>query len=458
MPFSTLTRLPFQNKMASAYNGADDPLLSESMLDMGCDGISEAEAKALAVQEEKRKSLLLTVCFLLMIVIGLGNKIFQVLQLQPMENYPIFVNMFSTAVYVPISFAYIFPMLKWGSLISVEQTQIPKRTFFYMGALDAVAGITQTISINYIANGTVVILVMQMAIPISMAISALLLGAKYKPFQYIGCLIVGAGLAVVLVPMFVNSKNDSDMPDAATFLFSIAALIASNIPMCLSSVVKEKALGEAAIDPIYLNGWIALFQFFMSWPLLIPAAPTANVAIPDIWQNLVDGAKCYVGINTYVAPETIMSTMSTELVPLSNSFFSSPAAQVALSHATSLLSFVGDSKKSDNCAMSPYYVNIYIFFNILYNILIIMIIKYGSSNVLWLAMTVMVPLGSIAFSFSFMPKNRPLAITDIIGLCVILFGLVIYRFYESIVDMCGGRREENWAEAEPLTLNNDEQY
>lgn len=32
-------------------------------------------------------------------------------------------------------------------------------------------------------------------------------------------------------------------------------------------------------------------------------------------------------------------------------------------------------------------------FNLNYNVLIILILKYGSSNILWLAMTVMVPMG-----------------------------------------------------------------
>ena len=36
-----------------------------------------------------------------------------------------------------------------------------------------------------------------------------------------------------------------------------------------------------------------------------------------------------------------------------------------------------------------------------YNILIIMILKWGSSNILWLAMTIMVPLGNLAFALPF---------------------------------------------------------
>jgi len=57
-----------------------------------------------------------------------------------------------------------------------------------------------------------------------------------------------------------------------------------------------------------------------------------------------------------------------------------------------------------------------------------MILKYGSSNLLWLAMTVMVPLGNVSFSLPFMPHKQTLKVTDIIGLIVVLSGLVAYRF------------------------------
>jgi hypothetical protein len=42
-----------------------------------------------------------------------------------------------------------------------------------------------------------------------------------------------------------------------------------------------------------------------------------------------------------------------------------------------------------------------------YNILIILILKYGSANILWLAMTIMVPLGSMAFALPFVPGHKP---------------------------------------------------
>jgi hypothetical protein len=65
--------------------------------------------------------------------------------------------------------------------------------------------------------------------------------------------------------------------------------------------------------------------------------------------------------------------------------------------------------------------------------LIILILKFGSANILWLAMTIMVPLGNVAFALPFMPGNMPLQLNDILALVIIMAGLFIYRFMENYV-------------------------
>jgi len=81
---------------------------------------------------------------------------------------------------------------------------------------------------------------------------------------------------------------------------------------------------------------------------------------------------------------------------------------------------------------SPLAVNVYMAFNILYNVFIILILKYGGSNVLWLAMTLMVPLGNAAFALPFVPGNKPMTPFDGVGLVVIMIGLIFYRFWAPI--------------------------
>ena len=87
-----------------------------------------------------------------------------------------------------------------------------------------------------------------------------MLNATYNKYQYTGALIVAAGIAVVLVPTMTGGGSP---------LWSIM-MIFSCIPMTLSSVYKEIALGERELDPMYLNGWIAIFQLGFTFVLVIP--------------------------------------------------------------------------------------------------------------------------------------------------------------------------------------------
>ena len=63
---------------------------------------------------------------------------------------------------------------------------------------------------------------------------------------------------------------------------------------CLGSVYKEKALGETDIDPVYLNGWVALFQFMFAIPLLFPSAAGMKLPMDRLPDNLWNGARCFV--------------------------------------------------------------------------------------------------------------------------------------------------------------------
>eukprot|EP00027_Filamoeba_sp_ATCC50430_P014784 CAMPEP_0168564636 /NCGR_PEP_ID=MMETSP0413-20121227/13360_1 /TAXON_ID=136452 /ORGANISM="Filamoeba nolandi, Strain NC-AS-23-1" /LENGTH=380 /DNA_ID=CAMNT_0008596339 /DNA_START=38 /DNA_END=1177 /DNA_ORIENTATION=- len=338
------------------------------------------DAVPLTQTDEAKKTKFLYLSFMAMVVIGLGNKLFQVLQTYPMKNYPYFLNLLTTFVYIPLSFAYIWPMLYWGTLITPEQRAIPQHKFMVMGALDGIAGLMQTFAVTYLEQGGLITLLMQSAIPLSMVISKIFLKVNYKIYQYLGAAIVAGGIAVVLVPQLVQTDTDNLLKLA---IWS-ACLILSCIPMTLSTVYKEKALGEVDVDVVYLNGYVAIYQLLITLVVAVPSGYASDVKPEDIPKNVWDGMKCYVGQGT---------------------------------------------ADDDHCAMAPIYVNLYLMFNVLYNILIIMILKYGSSNLLWLAMTVMVPLINVAFALPFMPKHKPMTVFDIIGLIVIMGGLIIFRFF-----------------------------
>jgi len=342
--------------------------------------------------------------FVVLVIVGLGNKVFQKLQTINMRNYPYFLSIYTTFIYIPLSFAYIWPMIIWGSEITPEQRAIPWFKWAIMGSLDGIAGVMQVFAVNYIPSGALIILLTQSAIPISMIITKVMLKAKYVYQHYIGASIVGGGIILVLVPRMLSSNNDDNHGESnGAILMWCGVMILSCIPMTLSSVYKEKALGEVEIDVVYMNGWVAVYQFLISLPLAIPAAYAANLTITDIPSNIWNGILCYVGKNTILEDTTNSDGKITVY--------------------------------ADECGMAPLYVNAYVFFNVLYNIFIIMVLKYGSANLLWLAMTFMVPLGNLAFALPFVPEHQSPTPFDLVGLVLIMFGLIIYRFWTPLWNM-----------------------
>ena len=102
----------------------------------------------------------LAATFALFLISSLGNRLFQKLQTIPMYNYPITVNIVSTAVYVPVCFAYIVPasLCLNPSPITREEQAIPKSVFAVMGALDCLSSVMLVLAVNYVPNASTLVL------------------------------------------------------------------------------------------------------------------------------------------------------------------------------------------------------------------------------------------------------------------------------------------------------------
>lgn len=146
-----------------------------------------------------------------------------------------------------------------------------------------------------------IILLTQSSIPISMVISKVrtlthsqsrshhmlssarltvaqfMLGAKYGWHNFLGAMVVVFGLLVVVVPRLIAGgiTDGSHGESTGTVLLWMGVLVLSCVPAVFSNVYKEKALGEADIDVVYLNGWVAVYQFLFGIAVCIPAACVA---------------------------------------------------------------------------------------------------------------------------------------------------------------------------------------
>jgi drug/metabolite transporter (DMT)-like permease len=370
----------------------------------------------------------------------------------PRYNYPTFLNLYSNFMYIPISFLYILPVsyFGWfhGAIPRAHLISIPKAPFAVMGALDALAASMQILSSVYLP-GTLLVLLPQAAIPLSMLFSRAILHEKFTKWQYIGAAIVFGGILVVLSPVLLqkhvpeyscqalNLDQDCaicqvetneedclahltfDKQSAITFItdgedtnnsgqtvdcqwvskdtslrhddFLVVVwsliMVASCVPMVLSSVYKQMALQLPNLDPILVNGWVALFQFLFGIPLAIPAGLVSSPPVSPfgLFHNWKDGFRC------------LFQQMN------------------AIDYGC----------HPDHCSQAVLWVHLGLLSAVVYTVSLLFVLKFGGASVLYVGLTVMVPLGHLVFALH---SPSSIVLENVIGLAVLLTGLIMYRF------------------------------
>jgi hypothetical protein len=349
-----------------------------------------------------------------------------------------------------------------------------------MALFDALTAIMLVMSSTYLP-GALLILLPQAAIPISMICSKLWLKTTYRSCNYVGASIVVAGLLVVLWPLFTTGttgeyscipliqemkedfcavcqnqyteedctrqttisdedqnptnalyydldfitsdlrfleeevpvcswaqpvsqgsaagENDNSQQQAQTMFWSLMVILAM-IPMTLSTIYKEQYTNKnrqngVSVDVIVMNNWITIFKAMYSVPLSVPAgyASSPSVSMSELPTNLYNGLQCFLGqgtITTGCHPDVYCATYG----PLLTILF------------------------------------VVAFFS--YSALIILLLNYASTNVLFLALTLMVPLSNLIFASPLIPTflggHTVMHASDVGGLLCILAGLLCYRF------------------------------
>lgn len=389
----------------------------------------------------------LAVTFVAFVAAGALFQVSAKLQAISMYNYPNALNVYGCVLFVILCFAYIIPAARYG-VIPREQLVASKRPFAIMAVFDTLSSTMQVFSSIYLP-GPLLVLLPQASIPISMLMSRMYLKSTYTCFQIIGAGVVILGILVVLEPVMTNRhapdylcvavnkandclaceaemtqedcegyaattdgmlsfesdktpslrnesalhtcewvKSSHETSDTSTLLFWSCILLFSCIPLSMSSIYKERKLSRYEFNPIYLNGWLCLFQTPLSAILAIPGGilSSPKVTPTELPSNMWDGMKCFLGTGTITTgchPDECRWAMATMV-------------------AFTLICFV--------------YVN-----------LMVLLLKFGSANLMFLALTLIVPVANLAFALPIMPTPVTLHASDILGLAVIMTGIVSYR-------------------------------
>lgn len=436
----------------------------------------------------------LAMYLLLVVVVGTANRVtFKIMQYATI-NYAYFDGQATTLIYIPINFAIIFFKMYFTKSITPEMRKFPMYKFAIMGFLDSlqgllivvggvhVPGIMQSLLLQGAVPVTMIfsiVLLQERGCEKCRAVRATLKRKKiafeeistlpekctstdclcrvsvngmdidtqnmenlldsmrllnrhvvletssrswgnqiknfYTPAQYIGAAIVLGGLVVSVLPAFLSSNSAGAGPPMFDLIFFSATL-----PTAISGVYKEIAFREIDdMDVWYLNGWVCLFQFIFGLTYAPLAAKMSGLPIKEIPANLYQGLEC-----TVLGHNTITNDIANATITC---LTRQPCGTTGLLQCC------------DSCDGSLPYISavpalwgmiMYMVANILYNIFLVLVIKYGSAALMYIASTLVLPLGSISFTIrAFLGHNtQKFTVFSGAGLGVVLFGLIIYRF------------------------------
>lgn len=276
------------------------------------------------------------------------------------------------------------------------------------GSLDFFGTLLYTLSSVHL-SGPLLVLLPQSAVPISMVLSKLLLQKTYTKEHWFGAITVLLGIGIVVAePMFGSNDDENSISTSSSFIWSSIVVLAM-VPLAISSIYKESYSEENEIDPIYWNLWICTFQTIYSIIFAVPAGYISEPRVPanEFLGNFWGGFRCTLGYDTY--------NNDTDGVDVEDS------------------AEEGGLFRPDNCHVwGPLYFTLFSISSFGFNILEVLLLTYGGANIMFLAMTLILPISDLAFAIPFMPNATKFQVYDIIGLLMIMGGLFVYGYGGSI--------------------------
>eukprot|EP00917_Polyrhabdina_sp_WS-2016_P004282 GHVP01009800.1.p1 GENE.GHVP01009800.1~~GHVP01009800.1.p1 ORF type:complete len:419 (+),score=40.46 GHVP01009800.1:1-1257(+) len=263
---------------------------------------------------------------------------------------------------------------------------------FLCGLCDSFGNVMGFIAQPYL-SGPLYQLMLQTNIVFSSLCSVAFLGKEFNKWQLgaIGLLLFGEG--VNLVPSLRQEEMDSRYYQ--TLLFAAVAAMGT-LPNAVSFVLKEKTFRSnvRSYDLFLINSTTAMFQVLsipLSLPLNILLGQTKGL---PVLQYAKDGFQCFAG--------------------------STPSS---IDYST--------CEEWGCCTYAPYAYVTYVTFNIILNIAILGLIKYGSAVYSFVCMKSILGFSVIAFALVHWPLLSPsdeaVSLETWFALVIILVATVMYR-------------------------------
>jgi hypothetical protein len=253
-----------------------------------------------------------------------------------------------------------------------------------IGAFNAVGTILLFIGNSPVISGAESVLLGQIMIPITMMLSIVLMGRRYKVILYVAVILILFGVLVSVSPSLflstVSTRSSIDIFYPITlFSFGIFFLAASN-------VFSEILLGKNINDIIKFWALVCTFQFFIQILLAPLAYPLQGMSFNMAFENTKEGLYCLF-IDT-----------------------------------------------TDICKGSLTTFIIYQCINSAYNLGAIFVIVQTSASWLNVASTIALPLSNLLFSMPLVmgaSLAQPLTVSDWFSLCFVVAGVILYNYNDN---------------------------
>ena len=299
-----------------------------------------------------------------------------------LEKIPYAVLLLVSLSFVPILFAVVWWVDRVYGFLPETKTFALKKTFFKLGFLNAINGVLIIFS-NPHVSGIAQSALAQAVIPLTLASSVCYLNTRFTKLQLVGAAVVLLGVASEFTPFVFPQGNAGS--SGKTSVFFAATFCLGQLPAAFSGVYQEHAFSQARVNVVYMMAYSSLAQF-VSLILLAPVnfIPKFGDTSPDAFFNsLYDAGRCVMNV-----------------------YDGHPECEGA---GTMLLCCIATMLSTQ--------------------IFQTLLVKVSSASFVVICMTLITPVSSICFTFSFLMGKHVEVLSSIqIGaLGVLLVGIALYR-------------------------------
>lgn len=362
----------------------------------------------------KHGNAMLTVALIALVT---SRSVDQALSYRLARKYQNYIWYLATVV-LPVAYLFIGWPVVWYKLlftkdITPEMKRFPHYKFAIMAFFDMIFNLTSSWPVPYL-QGTIINVLSNVTLPMTMAGSILFLKTRYKGAHYLGAVLVIYGIMVQLLPQLFLHENDSDNGQNKNAGLWIPVLILSGIPAAASNVYKEIGLKDSQCDVWYMNVWIGVYQLLLGL-LTVPTvaipfpAPAPIIKMSDLPEYCTQANQCFFGIN---------------------------------------------NNPGDDCEGVLYVFLVYIVFNIAYNQLMLYIFKKGSSVLFTIASALRLPLVDVLLLSKFIAGGaavNALTVFDGYALFILVIGILVYYSQKEVrMESADGAKDGKFKETDNL--------